>query len=43
MAAMHIYKIRNGKIYEIEAPGAVLSYGVKSGWETEEKVYPKPK
>ncbi len=43
MAAMHIYKIRNGKIYEIEAPGAVLSYGVKSGWEAEEKVYPKPK
>jgi hypothetical protein len=43
MAAMHIFKIRNGKIYEIEAPGATLSENVKSGWETEEKVYPKPK
>ena len=43
MAAMHVYKIRNGKLYEIEAPGAVLPYNVKSGWEAEEKVYPKPK
>jgi hypothetical protein len=43
LAAMHIYKIRNGKLYEIEAPGAVLPYDIKSGWETEEKVYPKPK
>lgn len=43
MAALHIYKIRNGKLYEIEAPGAVLDYNTKSGWETEEKVYPKPK
>jgi hypothetical protein len=43
MAAMHIYKIRNGKLYEIEAPGAVLPYAIKSGWETEEKVYPKTK
>jgi hypothetical protein len=43
MAALHIYKIRNGKLYEIEAPGAMLPYGVKSGYEAEEKVYPKPK
>jgi hypothetical protein len=43
MAAMHVYKIRNGKLYEIEAPGAVLPYNIKSGWETEEKVYPKTK
>lgn len=43
LAAMHIYKIRNGKLYEIEAPGAVLPYNTKSGWETEEKVYPKTK
>ena len=43
MAAMHIFKIRNGKIYEIEAPGATLSEGVKSNWEAEEKVYPIPK
>ena len=33
LAAMHIYKIRNGKLYEIEAPGAVLDYDTKSGWE----------
>ncbi|MBN1568458.1 MAG: hypothetical protein JXA73_11485 [Acidobacteria bacterium] len=43
MAAMHIYKIRKGKLYEIEAPGAVLPYDIKSGWQAEEKVYPKPK
>jgi hypothetical protein len=43
LAAMHVYKIRNGKLYEIEAPGAVLPYNVKSGWEKEEMVYPKPK
>jgi hypothetical protein len=43
LAAMHIYKIRNGKLYEIEAPGAVLPYDTKSGWESEEKVYPKTK
>lgn len=39
LAALHIYKIRNGKLYEIEAPGAMLPYDIKSGWE-EEKVYP---
>lgn len=43
LAAMHIYKIRNGKIYEIEAPGAMLPYGVKSGYESEEKIYPVAK
>jgi len=43
MAAMHIFKVRNGKIYEIEAPGATLDEGVKSNWEAEEKVYPIPK
>jgi hypothetical protein len=42
LAAMHIFKIRNGKLYEIEAPGAVLPYDTKSGWGTEEKVFPKP-
>jgi hypothetical protein len=40
MAAMHVFKIRNGKIYEIEAPGATLSEAVPSRWEAEEKVYP---
>ncbi len=28
----HIYKIRSGKIYEIEAIGALADYGAKSGW-----------
>ncbi len=43
LAAVHVYKIRNGKLYEIEAPGAVLPYNVKSNWESDETVYPKPK
>jgi len=33
LPAMHIFKIRNGKIYEIEAIGFTLPYGTKSGWE----------
>jgi hypothetical protein len=33
MPAMHIFKIRSGKIDEIEAPGLVLPYGIKTGWE----------
>jgi hypothetical protein len=33
LPAMHIYKIREGKIYEIEAIGFTLPYGTKSGWE----------
>ena len=41
LAALHFFKIRNGKLYEIEAPGAMLPYGTKSGWEAEEKVFPK--
>ncbi len=32
LPAAHIYKIRNGKIYEIEAVGIRLPYGSKSGW-----------
>lgn len=43
LAAVHVYKIRNGKLYEIEAPGAVLPYNIPSHWEAEEKVYPQPK
>lgn len=43
LAAMHVYKIRNGKLYEIEAPGAMLPYGVKSGYEAEEKIFPVAK
>jgi hypothetical protein len=33
LPAMHIYKIKKGKIFEIEAIGFVLPYGTKSGWE----------
>jgi hypothetical protein len=43
LAALHIFKIRNGKLYEIEAPGAALPYDTKSGWKAEEEVFPKPK
>jgi len=30
---VHFFKIRKGKIYEIEAIGFQLPYGIKSGWE----------
>ncbi len=33
LPAMHIYKIKQGKIYDIEAIGFTLPYGTKSGWE----------
>jgi hypothetical protein len=33
MPAMHFFKIKNGKIYDIEATGLVLPYGTKTGWE----------
>jgi hypothetical protein len=33
LPAAHIFKIRNGKIYEIEAIGYVAPYGIKNGWE----------
>jgi len=32
LPAMHIYKIKKGKIYEIEAIGFTSPYGIK-GWE----------
>ena len=32
LPAVHFYKIKNGKIYEIEAMGFMMPYGVKSGW-----------
>ena len=32
LPAMHIYKIRQGKIHEIEAIGFQLPYGLTSGW-----------
>jgi hypothetical protein len=33
MPAIHFFKIRNDKIYDIEATGLVLLYGTKTGWE----------
>jgi hypothetical protein len=33
MPAIHFFKIKRGKIYDIEATGLVVPYGTKSGWE----------
>jgi hypothetical protein len=33
LPAAHMFKIRNGRIYEIEAIGYVARHGIKSGWE----------
>lgn len=33
LPAAHIFKIRNGKIYEIEAIGYIAQHGIKNGWE----------
>jgi hypothetical protein len=33
LPAAHIFKIRNGKIYEIEAIGYIDKHGIKNGWE----------
>ena len=33
LPAAHMFKIRNGRIYEIEAIGYMARHGVKSGWE----------
>jgi len=33
MPAIHFFKIRKGRIYDIEATGLVLPYGTKTGWE----------
>lgn len=33
LPAAHIYKIRNGKIYEIEAIGYMAEHGITNGWE----------
>jgi hypothetical protein len=33
LPAMHFFKIKRGKIYDIEATGISLPYGTKSGWE----------
>jgi hypothetical protein len=33
LPALHIYKVKAGKIYDIEAIGFTMPYGMKSGWE----------
>jgi hypothetical protein len=33
LPAAHIYKIKNGKIYEIEAIGYIAEHGITTGWE----------
>ncbi|MBN1996201.1 hypothetical protein JW935_01530 [candidate division KSB1 bacterium] len=33
LPAAHIFKIRNGKIYDIEAIGYIAPHGIKNGWE----------
>jgi hypothetical protein len=33
LEAVEIFKIRGGKIHEIEAGGFVLPYNSKTGWE----------
>jgi len=33
MPAIHFFKIKKGKIYDIEATGLVEAYGTKTGWE----------
>jgi hypothetical protein len=33
LPAAHIFKIRNGKIYEIEAVGYMAKHGIRNGWE----------
>jgi hypothetical protein len=33
LPAAHVFKIRNGKIYEIEAIGFMTDHGVTNGWE----------
>ena len=33
LPAAHIFKIRDGKIYNIEAIGYLATHGTKNGWE----------
>ena len=33
LPAAHIFKIRNGKICDIEAIGYMAKHGIRSGWE----------
>jgi hypothetical protein len=33
LPAAHMFRIRNGKIYKIEAIGYMGKFGIKNGWE----------
>lgn len=33
LPAAHVFKIRNGRLYEIEAVGYMAQHGIKNGWE----------
>ena len=33
MLSVHFFKIKKGKIYDIEDTGVALPYGTMSGWE----------
>jgi len=33
LPAAHVFKIRSGKVYEIEAIGYIAKHGIKNGWE----------
>jgi hypothetical protein len=33
LPAAHVFKIRDGKIYDIEAIGYIAKHGIKNGWE----------
>jgi len=33
LPAAHVFKIKNGMIYEIEAIGYIVEHGIKNGWE----------
>ena len=37
MPAAHIFKVRDGKIHEIEAMGITIPYDSKTGWETPQR------
>jgi hypothetical protein len=38
LAALHIFKIRNGPLCEINSPGAMLLFATRSGWEAEKGI-----
>jgi hypothetical protein len=33
LQAAHIFKIKNGQIFDIEAMGYIAEHGIKNGWE----------